>query len=244
MTHPAEHIDDELLSALVDDQLGPDERPHVQAHLATCSGCQQRLEQLRAVATLLHAMPDVDPPRDFSLGPRLVADPPNVVRLQRWYTATRIAAGTLAAAWLVLSAGVLYIDSRPPPAVVELSQPRTAAAPSPVAQEAPAAPTVGVRAAAPAAAPQVRPTTGAGQPNPQSDDQVAAATSVNQLPTQVPTPQPTLVPRPLPPTPTSVAEMDASPLRAAEIALGIVTVVTLLLTLVVRHRLRQAASHP
>ena len=65
---------------------------------------------------MLRQLPEVDPPRDFSLGPRLVADPPNVIRLQRWYTATRAAAASLAAVFVLLVAGTLYVDTSVAPA--------------------------------------------------------------------------------------------------------------------------------
>jgi hypothetical protein len=247
VTHQAEHLDDDLLSALVDEQLTPDERALVQAHLGTCSVCQQRLEELRSVAMLLRRLPELDPPRDFSLGPRLLADPPNVVRLRRWYAVTRIAAGTLAAAWLFLSAGALYVDSRPA-AVSESARSLNAPAPAPAVQNVPPQLTVGVRAAVPAAAPQPQPAAGAAQPRPaqatpQSDDQVAAATSVNPLPTPVPTPRPTAVPAAVP-LPVASAPVDAAaPLRGAAIVAGIVAILTLLATLLIRRRLRQAALH-
>lgn len=245
MTHDAAHIDDEILSAFVDDQLTPDEKAQVQAHLDACSACQQRLEELLAVATLLRRLPDVDLPRDFSLGPRRVADPPNVTRLRRWYTVTRVGAATLAAAWLFLSAGALYVDSRPAPAVVELAQPRAASAPAPTVQSVPATPTTAARSAAAgnAAAP-ARPVSNASQANPRSDDQVEAVTSVNSLPTQVPTPSPTALPRVVVVAPVSVTLGDpAAPLRLAATIAGVVAVLTLLATLIVRRRLRQAASH-
>jgi anti-sigma factor RsiW len=243
VTQHAEHLGDEVLSALVDDQLSRDERAPVQAHLGDCSVCQQRLEELRSVVSLLRSLPDVDVPRDFSLGPRVVADPPNIVRLRRWYTATRIGAATLAAGFLFLSAGALYVDSRPAVQPVQLS------APAPAAQQAPAAPTVAVRSAAPPAAPQASPAAGvaaAARParaNPQPDDQVAAATSINPLPTLVPTPRPTVVVLPVPVRVTTDAADPAAPLRGGAIVIGLVAVLTLLAALIVRHRLQQAASH-
>jgi anti-sigma factor RsiW len=249
VTHQAEHLGDDILSALVDDQLTPEERALVEAHLGGCSICQRHLEELRSVATLLRSLPELEPPRDFSLGPRKVVDPPDVVRLRRWYAATRVAAATLAAGWLVLSAGVLYVDSRPKTVSTELSSPQTASAPAPAARDSASAPTIAVKSDAPAAAPQPSPAAGAAgaaRPavsNPQPDDQIAAATSVNPLPTQVPTPRPTAVVVPLPAPITGSALDPAAPLRGAAIVVGLVAVLTLLAALIVRHRLQRAASH-
>jgi hypothetical protein len=212
-------------------------------------------------------LPILEPPRSFALGPRALADPPNVIRLRRWYTATRVAAGSLAAVFVLLSVGTLYVDSRPSAggaaAVTSLkSQPEIVSSPAaaqppggafgaPAAQTAPqpAGATANdaqtARQSAPAAggpappAPAPRPAA-AGE----ASDQVAAATTVRPLPTPVPTPlpapAPTLAP---PPAERSRAEprLDAgAPLRTAAVVVGVLTVVTLLATAVVRHRLRAA----
>jgi anti-sigma factor RsiW len=249
VTHQSEHLSDEILSALVDDRLTPDEKAQLQAHLASCSECQQRLEELRSVARLLRRLPDVEPSRDFSLGPRTVADPPNVVRLRRWYTATRIAAATLAAGWLFLAAGALYIDSRPTSVSVEVSTSQGNSAPAPAARDSAATPSTALKSAAPAAAPQPSPAAGAAAAarpapaNPQPDDQIAAATSVNPLPTPVPTPRPTPAPLPLR-LPVTTSSVDpGAPLRVAAILVGLVALLTLLAALLVRHRLQRTASH-
>lgn len=262
MTRSADHLGDELLSAFVDDQVTQDEREQVQAHLRSCSACQQRHQELRAVVDLLRGLPEVPVPRDFKLGPRVVADPPNVVRLRRWYIATRVAAGSLAAGFVLLSAGVLYVDSRPSAAATTsaVSKPQVALAPTAGQRTdsaraptiAPAAP----KAAAPALAPQASPgsATGAAAAQPaapaaqsaaqagQPADQVAATTSVSPLPTPVPTPAPTAVP--LLPAPAAVASTDeAAPLRLAAIAVGLLAVLALVTTVAVRHRLRRAVFH-
>lgn len=250
---PTDHLDDEVLSTLVDDQLTPAEAATAQSHLGMCDVCQARIDEFRSVALLLRSLPDLDPPRDFALGPREVADPPNVIRLQRWYAATRVAAASLAAVFVVLSAGTLYVDSRPPSGrTAEVAPSQLASAPaaadanngaaagaaaaprpatSPVAAVAPAPP------AAPAAARSV-PTT------PQADDQVAAATSSRPLPTPLPT---ATVALPPPAARIAQATADAldpaAPLRTAAFVVGLLAVLTLLATLVIRHRLRLRTSH-
>jgi Putative zinc-finger len=260
VTHSADHLGDDLLSAFVDDQLTPDEAQQVRAHLATCSVCQERLDGFRSVAALLRRLPEVEPPRDLSLGPRHVVDPPNVIRLRRWYVVARTSAATLAAAFVFLSVGALYVDSRPTATATEsvrttVAQDGAASAPA-APQVAPAASTPPVRAAAPAVAPagapaaaaQASPAAGAAAvaravpSKPQPDDQVAAATSINPLPTLPPTPQPTAVAFTAPGTSGSVPVDPAAPLRNAALGVGVVAVLTLLAALVVRHRLRQSPS--
>ena len=186
MIQPGDHIADLILSAAIDDQLTPDEARQANAHLETCSVCRARLDELRSVVGLLRALPELEVPRDFSLGPRLVADPPNVVRLRRWYGFARAGAASLAAAFVFLSAGALYVDSQPGTSTVGLSaQSQFASAPAPAAPQsgaavksAPTSLAAGAQppgragraprrgAAAPAAAPPVarQPRTAAGPP--------------------------------------------------------------------------------
>ena len=263
MTHP-DHLGDDVLSALVDDQLAPDEVSRAQAHLGTCSACQARLAEMQQVVGMLRALPSVEPPRDFRIGPRLVADPPNVVRLRRWYAWTRAGAGALAAAFVFLSVGTLYVDSRPtatPATLASKAQPAAQSAPETVARDAssaappaaarPAASSAAQAPAAPAAAPAPPAAAGAAvrsqaAPAPTSTepgDQIAAATTVRPLPT----PQPTPTQIPLPPTPFASAAPSspqtdpAAPLRIAASIVGVLAAFGILLALYARHRL-QAAS--
>jgi hypothetical protein len=145
VTHP-DHLVDEELSALVDGQLAPDELSRVQAHIGTCLACQARLAEMRELVGLLRSLRSVEPPRDFRIGPRLVVDPPNVIRLRRWYAWARVGAGALAAAFVFLSVGTLYVDSRPVPSSATL-----ASKAQPASQTAPEAATVPQNPSAPAA---------------------------------------------------------------------------------------------
>ena len=52
----AQHLDPELLSALIDEELEPAETREVQAHLGSCLHCRQRLDGLRRVASGLRAL--------------------------------------------------------------------------------------------------------------------------------------------------------------------------------------------
>lgn len=234
MSVPGDHLDDDMLSSLLDDQITPSERLAAEAHLSTCAECEARIEEFRSVVALVRALPPLDLPRDFTLGPRLLVDPPNVVRLRRWYTATRAAAGALAAIFVFLAAGTLYVDSRPAPVATQGSAAaRPAVVPQPAAGlSAPATPTLRSAAGSAPAAAQRAPL------NPQADDQVAAATSVSPLPTQVPTPMPTAVPVPQT-SPALVVPDSAAPLRTSAAIAGLLAVLTLLAALIVRHRLTQ-----
>ncbi|MDQ3808730.1 MAG: hypothetical protein M3336_00395, partial [Chloroflexota bacterium] len=110
----ADHLSDDVLSLLVDERLPPAEVPAAQAHLATCAECGQRLDELRAVTRLLRRLPAVEPPRDFSIGPRAVPEPARVVRLRRWYAWTRTSAASLAAAFAVLLVASAFLDAGAP----------------------------------------------------------------------------------------------------------------------------------
>jgi len=237
--YPGRHLLDESLSALLDEQLSAEDARSVRAHLEACPACQVRLDALRSVVALLRALPEAEPPREFRLGPRAIADPPNVVRLRRWYTATRAAAASLAAVFVFLSVGALYLDSQPAASPTTLvAKPQLASAPTAASQRAP---TPAVKAAAPAPAAAARPAP-AGAAGAESD-QVAAATTVRPLPTPVPTPSPT--PLPLPPIqPVTSTELDtAAPLRSAAAIVGVLAALTLLATVLVRHRLQAASAH-
>src|SRR5262245_42628624 len=76
------------LSAYLDDAVSPGERTAVAAHLDTCADCRARLAELRATASLMHALPDLVPSR--RLAPRLGTVP---VWLAPLRTLTTLASG-------------------------------------------------------------------------------------------------------------------------------------------------------
>lgn len=57
------HLDPELLSAYIDDEVSAEERQEVEAHLNTCQECRQELDSLRWTVTLFREMPAVEVPR-------------------------------------------------------------------------------------------------------------------------------------------------------------------------------------
>lgn len=52
---------------MLDGRLSDGERATVEAHLATCAGCREDLEQLRATVSMLRALPEARVPRSFRL---------------------------------------------------------------------------------------------------------------------------------------------------------------------------------
>jgi hypothetical protein len=249
LTHPGEHIADETLSVFIDDRLTPDEARPVRAHLETCSTCQVRLDELESVVAMLRALPSVETPRSFALGPRLVSDPPNVIRLRRWYVATRVGAASLAAVFVFLSVGSLYFGSQPTPSSGVLyvkaepaSAPLSAQAPSnEAAAPAPAATSAPARQAAPALAGAARPSQAGPTPAGGGDaaDLTTAATTVRPLPTPLPTP----VVRAASPAASAAPALapdqpdPAGSLRIAAALVGVLAVMGVLAALIIRHRL-------
>ena len=57
----------QLLSSYLDGQVSPQEREWTAAHLATCEACRGELEELRATVNLVRGLPQVTPPRSFTL---------------------------------------------------------------------------------------------------------------------------------------------------------------------------------
>jgi anti-sigma factor RsiW len=237
VTHAADHLNDELLSAFIDDELEIGEREQVLPHLQHCPTCRERMDELQAVVALVRRLPELQPPRDFRIGPRLAADPPNVVRLRHWYIGARVAAASLAALFFVLSGGAVYVDSQTAPAAS--SQPRITSAAAPLATQPGSLSAQAPRAAAPAAgqAPAL-PASGA-----QSDEQLAAATRVNPLPTLTAAPRPA-VSQPPAAGPVSNAATDAAaPLRYAALSAGALAILALGAALVMRRTLHRAAHY-
>ncbi|MBV9577903.1 MAG: hypothetical protein JO057_04855, partial [Chloroflexi bacterium] len=177
-----------------------------------------------------------DPPRDFRLGPALLADPPQVVRLRRWYAVGRIAAASLAALFVVLSSASLYLETRPRAPEPSVSTEQTSSTPTPTGA------TPLQRLAVPAAAQRAAPAAagaaaaaGSAPATPRPEAPVAAATSRNPSPADAST---TGLP-----APTSGAGDPAAPWRTAAIGVGLLAVVALLATVVARQRLRRVTSH-
>jgi hypothetical protein len=155
MSSPAAHLGDETLSNLLDGQLPLPEAQAARSHVGACTNCASRLDELRVVTQLLRAIPEVEPPRDFTIGPRLVGEPAvRYQRLQRWYTWSRTAASAMAALFVLVLGANIYVEAvrqgAPEERLAALRAPEPAAA-------LPAAPTPAPRAARPQAAPAASP---------------------------------------------------------------------------------------
>lgn len=77
------HVEVEMLSAFLDDEMAVADRGRVEAHVAVCATCRTRLEELRGVARGLAALDRPAVPRtlDLAVPVRARRDPK---RLARW----------------------------------------------------------------------------------------------------------------------------------------------------------------
>lgn len=106
------HLTEEMLSAAVDGQLSAEERAAAEQHLHRCAACQERRADLERVVALLGELPELDPPRAFTIGPRAAVDranAPTLFRLRRWYLAARIGTAAAAALCVALLAGSFLV---------------------------------------------------------------------------------------------------------------------------------------
>ncbi len=76
MPNTNNHLDPELLSAYLDDEVSAAERALVEAHLSTCESCRLELESLEWTANLLRRLPVVKPPRTFYVTEGMVTPEP------------------------------------------------------------------------------------------------------------------------------------------------------------------------
>ena len=138
---------EELISAYLDKQVSAEEKDFFERHIASCADCRAQLEATRSMVAALQAMPAMKAPRSFVL-PREMAKPARRSFLSL-YPALRLATVIAAMAFVVLFAGDLLISrthgAGTPPAI-------PAAAPAPVALQAPEAAPPAAPTQAPAAA--------------------------------------------------------------------------------------------
>lgn len=78
------HLSEAALHAWLDDALDARARAEADAHLTACAACAAELAQLRHVAAMLQAWPDMEPERDFSAGVLAAIAPQPVALSRRW----------------------------------------------------------------------------------------------------------------------------------------------------------------
>lgn len=108
-----ERIESRILS-YIDGRLKESERPEVEKHLASCSACQLRVEEFRAVSGLLDELPVIQPSPAFDARVRaMVAAEPVKQSWWAWlHVSPRVA---FAASMLLLAALWLGFYQRPAP---------------------------------------------------------------------------------------------------------------------------------
>jgi hypothetical protein len=234
------HVDDETLSALIDDALPPAEAAAARQHLAACAACQEHYQELEQVVRLVRRLPEVEPPRAFTIGPHALGPTPRVRRLETWYDASRALTGALAAVFVLLLGARLYLGSTTPQStLVPRAAPATAtaAAPAPqtgaapqAARVAPRTPAADQSGAGAAAAPAAQPAPAARLAASPASASAAAASTSAAAPAAA-----------QPPAPAPEGE---NPLLASGwlVASLIVLLIAGGSTLLARHRLRQATS--
>jgi len=149
------HVNVDLLSGYLDNQVTPEQRAYIERHVRTCVSCQLELQSLRQTVTMLQALPRVPVPRAFTLSEAQVGRRARGAPAP-WFGGLARVAGVMAAlAVIAVSVAVLRQSAFAPAAQVARA-PLPAAAPSAIT-EAPAATTAAAAAAAPAApsAPQL-----------------------------------------------------------------------------------------
>jgi anti-sigma factor RsiW len=96
------HLDPDLLSAYLDDEVTPDERARVSEHLTGCEACRSELEGLRFTVSLLQRLPVESPPRTFYVTEAMVTPEPRRAWWQRWRSPLLSSLGAVAALLLFM----------------------------------------------------------------------------------------------------------------------------------------------
>ena len=101
------HLDPDLLSALVDGEVGVEERRDAHAHLQECASCRQTLESYGAVRRMVADLPRLAAPESI-VAAALAPETGAAAFVRRTFRGPRryVAAGLAAAALAVTVAGV------------------------------------------------------------------------------------------------------------------------------------------
>lgn len=81
---PTPHLSEAALHAWLDGALDARARTDADAHLAACAVCAEQMAQLRQVATMLQAWPDMVLERDLSAGVLAAIAPRPIAVSRRW----------------------------------------------------------------------------------------------------------------------------------------------------------------
>ncbi len=222
------HVNADLLSSYLDDQVTPEERAYIERHVSTCMSCQLELQSLRQTVAILQALPRVPVPRAFTLSEVQVGRGARATRPSPWFGGLARVAGVLAAVAVIAVSVALLRQSALAPAAQVARAPLPAAAPS-AALEAPAAPTAVAAAPAapaasgapveesPSAAPQAK--QAPSQPSPTGQAEAAAATGLPAPAESAPSATAnTVAPAPTGQSFSAQAAESPQPLAAADMA--------------------------
>jgi anti-sigma factor RsiW len=133
------HLDPDLLSAYLDDEVTPDERALISEHLGGCEACQTELESLRWTVALLNRLPEVSPPRTFYVTEQMLEAPaPKLPWWRQWRNPFLGSLGAVAA--LLLCVLLIQMPQTSPNTASTAMESAAPAAESEIAleQEAPA----------------------------------------------------------------------------------------------------------
>lgn len=130
----------ELLGSYLDGELAPDDAAKLTRHIRSCAACRADLAGLRYLHALLRSVPEVDPPRNFTL-----ARPPAPVA-PRWLRPVRYATAVAAILLLALLGGDLltvWLDQGAAPSKQAISALSVTATPGTAAPASRVAPETG-----------------------------------------------------------------------------------------------------
>lgn len=111
----------ELLSAYLDDMLNEAERTALEARLADDVGLRRELDALRATVGLIHALPMLKAPRNFTLTPQMVKSRTESGRIIRFPPTLAMSA---AASFVAILLGLVLVIGRisPAPQAIPVNQ--------------------------------------------------------------------------------------------------------------------------
>jgi hypothetical protein len=101
-----DHLDPELLTAYIDDELSPADAAQVERHLASCETCAVEFRELRGISTLVRELPVYLPRREITIQPAPSSGSPTMARILEFSRPLAIAAVVL----LVAFAGLRLLN--------------------------------------------------------------------------------------------------------------------------------------